>query len=71
MDVCPLQFLISTRYVKKDTALVTWGLAELARYFLVTEMFTPAILFQHCNPQVRCVTVSLCQLTAAPQISQL
>ncbi|KAG2445025.1 hypothetical protein HYH02_008893 [Chlamydomonas schloesseri] len=34
----------------KDPPLVTWGLPELAKYFIITHQVKPTTLFQHCEP---------------------
>ncbi|KAG2430898.1 hypothetical protein HXX76_009871 [Chlamydomonas incerta] len=34
----------------RDPPLVTWGLPELAKYFIITHQVRPTTLFQHCDP---------------------
>ncbi|PNW83417.1 hypothetical protein CHLRE_05g243900v5 [Chlamydomonas reinhardtii] len=34
----------------RDPPLVTWGLPELAKYFILTHQVRPTTLFQHCDP---------------------
>lgn len=43
-------FQMAARDIKFDDASVLWGLAELAKYFILTEVIYPSSLFSHCNP---------------------
>ncbi|GIL51779.1 hypothetical protein Vafri_7689 [Volvox africanus] len=43
-------YLMGARNIMTDHPYVTWGLPELARYYLVTHKLMPATLFEHCNP---------------------
>lgn len=42
---------LAGRNLVKDLDFVMMGLAELARYFIVTESFHPTQLFDHCSPK--------------------
>lgn len=43
-------FYIAARVVSKDEPAVLWGLAELVKFFLLTEHISPITLFDHCQP---------------------
>lgn len=42
--------VMAAYYIQKDDSAVMWGLAELAKYFIVTEYIIPTSLFDHCIP---------------------
>lgn len=42
---------LAARFVQKDDPAVMWGLAELAKYFIMTESIMPSTLFDHCTPK--------------------
>lgn len=44
------QKFVAAYYIQKDDSAVMWGLAELAKYFIMTEFMIPTILFDHCTP---------------------
>lgn len=43
-------FGMAAREVREDNPAVMWGLAEVAKYFMVTELIAPSTLFNHCRP---------------------
>lgn len=43
-------FYMGARSIFTDDPCVMWGLAELTKYFIMTEGIYPATLFDHCIP---------------------
>ena len=43
-------YLLAARQHQQESAVVSWGLPELARYFLTTQKVAPTILFDFCDP---------------------
>lgn len=41
---------MAARVISEDEPAVLWGLAELAKFFLLTELVSPISLFNHCSP---------------------
>ncbi|GLI65812.1 hypothetical protein VaNZ11_009435 [Volvox africanus] len=44
-------YLLAARNAQRDPPIVTWGLPELARFYLVTNKVVPETLFEFCEPQ--------------------
>ncbi|GIM13600.1 hypothetical protein Vretimale_16671 [Volvox reticuliferus] len=44
-------YLLAARNAQRDPPIVTWGLPELARFYLVTNKVMPETLFEFCEPQ--------------------
>lgn len=42
---------MASHFIQKDDPAVMWGLAELAKYFVMTEFIIPTTLFDHCSPR--------------------
>ncbi|KAG2497299.1 hypothetical protein HYH03_004882 [Edaphochlamys debaryana] len=42
---------IAAQKINRDPPQVTWGLAELARYFIVSHKIAPTQLFSYCRPR--------------------
>ncbi|KAG2443249.1 hypothetical protein HYH02_009322 [Chlamydomonas schloesseri] len=43
-------YLLAAKKIRPDQLAVTWGLPELARYFLTTHKVVPTQLFEFCDP---------------------
>lgn len=43
-------FKMGAREIKEDDASVMWGIAELSKYFIISENFMPTLLYNHCTP---------------------